>query len=93
MRGAPSRREPVAYSTRRSTAQRLVAPMPGKLHSVHVGVGDLVRAGQVLMVLEAMKMEHAISAPREGVVERVCYAEDAQVAEGAELLVFEDTVR
>ena len=47
------------------------------------------RAGQVVMVLEAMKMEHAISAPREGVVERLCYAEGEQVMEGAELLVFE----
>ena len=73
----------------RRTTERLVAPMPGKLRSVNVEVGDSVRAGQVVMVLEAMKMEHAISAPREGVVERLCYAEGEQVMEGVELLVFE----
>ena len=73
----------------RRTTETLLAPMPGKLRSVNVEVGDSVRAGQVVMVLEAMKMEHAISAPREGVVERLCYGEGEQVREGAELLVFE----
>ena len=41
------------------------------------------------MVLEAMKMEHAVSATRNGVIERVCYADGDQVAEGDELLVID----
>ena len=69
---------------------RLVAPMPGKVIAVHVGTGDIVRTGQILMVLEAMKMEHAISATRDGVVERLCFSEGEQVVEGAELLVFSE---
>ena len=67
---------------------RLTAPMPGKVSAVHVRTGDRVRSGSILMVLEAMKMEHAISAGRDGVIERVCYSEGEQVAEGDELLVF-----
>ena len=70
------------------TAGRLSAPMPGKVSAVHVRAGERVRSGRVLMVLEAMKMEHAVSALRDGVVERVCFSEGEQVAEGDELLVF-----
>ena len=71
------------------TPGRVAAPMPGKISAVHVRTGDHVRIGQVLMVLEAMKMEHAMSAARDGVIERVCYSEGDQVAEGDELLVID----
>ncbi len=64
----------------------LVAPMPGNIISVLVQAGDRVTVGAPLMILEAMKMEHTISAPLEGVVERVNFAVGDQVAEGAELL-------
>ncbi|EGI76446.1 acetyl/propionyl/methylcrotonyl-CoA carboxylase subunit alpha [Hylemonella gracilis] len=67
-------------------AGRLVAPMPGKVLSFAVRAGDLVRQGQVLAVMEAMKMEHAITAPADGTVEALLYAQGDQVAEGAELL-------
>ena len=70
------------------TPGRLTAPMPGKVSAVQVRAGDHVQSGRVLMVLEAMKMEHALSATRDGVIERVCYAEGDQVAEGDELVVF-----
>ena len=63
--------------------------MPGKISAVHVQAGDHVQAGRVLMVLEAMKMEHAVSATRNGVIERVCYEDGDQVAEGDELLVID----
>lgn len=46
----------------------LVAPMPGRIRRALVGRGDPVRKGQVVLILEAMKMEHAIRAPRDGVV-------------------------
>ena len=65
---------------------RLTAPMPGKLLSFAVKAGDVVRQGQPLAVMDAMKMEHTISAPANGTVEELLYAPGDQVAEGAELL-------
>jgi 3-methylcrotonyl-CoA carboxylase alpha subunit len=65
---------------------RLTAPMPGKVVSFLVKAGDKVSKGQALAVMEAMKMEHTIAAPADGVVGEVLYAPGDQVAEGAELL-------
>ncbi len=65
---------------------RLTAPMPGKVVSFAVNVGDKVKAGQALAVMEAMKMEHTIAAPVDGEVVELLYAPGDQVAEGAELL-------
>ena len=65
---------------------RLTAPMPGKVVSFSVKAGDKVSKGQALAVMEAMKMEHTIAAPIDGVVEELLYAPGDQVAEGAELL-------
>ena len=64
----------------------LNAPMPGKIVSVEVQQGDVVSAGQTLVVLEAMKMEHAIKAPADGVVAEVFHASGDQVVDGVELL-------
>ncbi len=64
----------------------LTAPMPGKIISVAVKPGDQVKAGQPLAVMEAMKMEHTIAAPRDGVVAEVMYAAGDAVGEGAALL-------
>ena len=64
----------------------LTAPMPGKVVSFAVKVGDKVKAGQTLAVMEAMKMEHTITAPKEGEVTELLYAPGDQIAEGAELL-------
>jgi 3-methylcrotonyl-CoA carboxylase alpha subunit len=64
----------------------LAAPMPGKVVSFAVKVGDKVKAGQSLAVMEAMKMEHTISAPKDGEVKELLYAPGDQIAEGAELL-------
>ena len=64
------------------------APMPGKVLAVHVAPGAAVTRGQLLMVLEAMKMEHAIAAPADGVVAAVHYAAGDLVEEGALLLAF-----
>ncbi|MFT3779325.1 MAG: acetyl/propionyl/methylcrotonyl-CoA carboxylase subunit alpha [Ottowia sp.] len=64
----------------------LTAPMPGKVVSIAVKAGDKVNKGQAVAVMEAMKMEHTIAAPRDGVVGEVLYAPGDQVAEGAELL-------
>ncbi len=68
---------------------RLTAPMPGKVIEVKVEAGARVAAGDVLLVLEAMKMEHGIAAPADGSVVAVHYGVGEQVDEGAELLEFE----
>jgi 3-methylcrotonyl-CoA carboxylase alpha subunit len=68
---------------------RLSAPMPGKLIALHTRAGQAVRRGQALAVMEAMKMEHTISAPDDGVVAELLFAVGDQVPEGAELLRLE----
>jgi 3-methylcrotonyl-CoA carboxylase alpha subunit len=72
-----------------SEAGRLTAPMPGKVLSFAVKAGDKVSKGQALAVMEAMKMEHTIVAPGDGVVAEVLFAPGDQVMEGAELLTLE----
>ena len=67
-------------------AGRLTAPMPGKVLSFAVQAGDKVSRGQALAIMEAMKMEHTIAAPADGVVAEILYAPGDQVQEGAELL-------
>ena len=64
----------------------LTAPMPGKILEVHVALGQKVSAGDVLIVMEAMKMEHKIVAGSGGIVESIHFAEGDQVPQGAELL-------
>ncbi|WP_423222032.1 acetyl/propionyl/methylcrotonyl-CoA carboxylase subunit alpha [Ideonella lacteola] len=79
--------DPIAHAGEAAGgAGRLTAPMPGKVIAIHVKPGDQVTAGQALAVMEAMKMEHTISAPRAGVVTELLYAVGDQVAEGGELL-------
>ncbi|WP_295813481.1 acetyl/propionyl/methylcrotonyl-CoA carboxylase subunit alpha [uncultured Nitratireductor sp.] len=68
---------------------RLRAPMPGLVKLVRASVNDTVQQGQALLVLEAMKMEHAIKAPADGVVTEIFFAEGDQVSEGAELIAIE----
>lgn len=70
------------------TSGALVAPMPGKVLAVHVRAGDTVLADAPLMVIEAMKMEHTIHAPNDGLIEAVHYAIGDQVSEGIDLLTF-----
>jgi 3-methylcrotonyl-CoA carboxylase alpha subunit len=64
----------------------LAAPMPGTLIKVLVEEGQEVAAHQPLLVLEAMKMEHVVAAPYDGVVRRLLYAPGALVAKGAMLV-------
>jgi len=81
--------DPLAPAPREAAAGgALVAPMPGKVLSVLVAPGAAVARGQLLMLLEAMKMEHAITAPADGVVAAVHYQAGDLVEEGALLLAF-----
>jgi len=65
---------------------RLDAPIPGKVVKVHVSVGDVVEAGQALVVLEAMKMENELTADRPGKVAAV-HVEPGQIVDAGGLLV------
>jgi 3-methylcrotonyl-CoA carboxylase alpha subunit len=73
-------------------AGRLTAPMPGKVVSFAVKAGDTVAQGQALAVMEAMKMEHTIAAPHDGMVAELLYAPGDQVTEGAELIRLVDMI-
>ncbi len=65
------------------------APMPGKIVAVHVKEGDRVSKGQVVVILEAMKMEHRIMAAEDGIVREVRAFPGQQMEAGALLLVIE----
>jgi 3-methylcrotonyl-CoA carboxylase alpha subunit len=65
------------------------SPLPGKIIDLKVKPGDSVSKGQALLVLEAMKMEHTLSAPGDGKIKSVRCALGDQVVEGAELVEFE----
>jgi len=65
----------------------LRAPMPGLVKLVRVAAGDTVSKGQALLILEAMKMEHTIAAPHDGVIAEIA-AEGAQVSDGTVLVRF-----
>ena len=67
----------------------LTAPMNGVIVAVQAKVGDSVTAGQTLVIMEAMKMEHAIKAPSAGTVTEIFFAEGEQVSDGAELIVIQ----
>ncbi len=68
----------------------LTAPMPGKVVALLAQPGQAVEKGTPLLILEAMKMEHTITAPAAGVVKAFCYAAGEQVADGAALVEFEN---
>ena len=69
--------------------ESLTAPMPGKIIAVKVDAGAKVERGQALLVMEAMKMEHTIRAPADGIVEKIHFKVGEQVDEGVELIHFE----
>jgi len=75
-------------STADAGGGRLTAPMPGKIIAISTEHGAKVARGAPLLVMEAMKMEHTIVAPADGVVAELLYGVGDQVAEGAELVRF-----
>jgi 3-methylcrotonyl-CoA carboxylase alpha subunit len=81
--------DPLAHAGEQEAAGgRLTAPMPGKVVAVIAANGQTVRKGEPLVIMEAMKMEHTIAAPSDGLVEEVLYQVGDQVADGAPLLAF-----
>jgi 3-methylcrotonyl-CoA carboxylase alpha subunit len=64
--------------------------MPGRVVKVMAQAGEAVKKGQALLILEAMKMEHTIVSPRDGIVDRVAFAENALVPSDAVLVSFRE---
>jgi 3-methylcrotonyl-CoA carboxylase alpha subunit len=81
--------DPMAHAGETETeGGRLTAPMPGKVVAVLAGKGQEVKKGEPLVIMEAMKMEHTIAAPHDGVIDEILYSVGDQVADGAPLLAF-----
>lgn len=70
-------------------AETVEAPMPGTILSINVKEGDMVKSGQVLLILEAMKMENEIVAPRDGKVVAIITTKGASVNTGDKLVSIE----
>jgi acetyl/propionyl-CoA carboxylase alpha subunit len=73
-----------------AAADGCVAPMPGKIIKVLVEIGDVVKAGQALLVMEAMKMEHTVSAPHDGSISEIRVEAGQQVDGGTLLAIVEE---
>jgi len=88
-KSAPAAAAPVASAPAASAAKEgnvaVSAPMPGKILAVKAKEGDSVKAGDVLLVLEAMKMENDIVAPQDGVVASINVKVGDSVESGAKL--------
>jgi len=65
----------------------VLAPMPGKIVSINVKVGDSVKKGEVVAILEAMKMENEVLAPHDGIVKEIRVKKGANVSKGQAILI------
>ena len=77
---------PAPATQANATAGAVVAPMPGNINAVKVATGQAVKKGDVLIILEAMKMENEIVAPKDGKVGQVFVQKGATVQTGAPLV-------
>ncbi|MCF6274779.1 MAG: biotin/lipoyl-binding protein [Robiginitomaculum sp.] len=80
---------PESTSETSAGGNAITAPMPGKIIAVNIAVGDSVKAGDKLIIMEAMKMEMALEAPRDCIVAAVNCTADALVSDGEVLLELE----
>ena len=85
----PLKRPQAAPTTPPSAAGAVRTPLPGVILEVSVKVGDTVKRGQKVMILEAMKMENVINADRDGKVIEIKVNKGDSVLEGADLLIIE----
>ncbi len=87
MESAPSRFLKKTAGSKEVSADTVVAPMTGRILKIHVEEGGQVTEGQILCILEAMKMENEIAAPKKGAVQEICTEEGSPVNEGDTLFV------
>jgi len=78
---------PAAAPVVTGAGEPVTAPMPGTILKVNVSQGQAVKAGDVLCVLEAMKMENDITAPKDGTISQVVTSKGASVSTGDALVV------
>lgn len=83
---APDAPAPVPAPSGSLEGEAVTSPMPGVILDVKVSAGEAVKAGQVLLILEAMKMENEIVAPRDGKVAQIVTPKGSAVETGATLL-------
>lgn len=84
---APAAAPAPAAPVNLAAGETVAAPMPGNILRVDVNQGDVVKAGQILVILEAMKMENEIVAPKDGTVAQVVTSKGAVVDTGAPLVI------
>ena len=84
---APAVKPAPAAAAPAAAGSTVKSPLPGTVMAVKVAVGDAVKAGQTLMVLEAMKMENNIDADRDGTVNQIMVQQGSTVQEGDNLIV------
>jgi len=85
---SPAGPVPVAKPTATSSSLVVTSPLPGVIVSIDVKPGDMVKHGQILCTLEAMKMKNAIRATREGTIAEVHIANGDQIQHGQTLITF-----
>lgn len=93
MEGGPIQVGPFAWQNVSENTRKqgqLTAPMPATIVAILKNTGDRVKTGERLMILEAMKMEHTVLAPHDGLLSAIFYTVGSQVKEGAELIALEE---
>ena len=88
---APQVAAPVVEKTAapQAGANSITAPMPGTILDIKVNPGKSVKAGEVVLILEAMKMENEVTAPADGVIAQVLVTKGASVATGEALITYQ----
>ena len=77
---------PAAAPPGMASGDSVISPMPGQIKSIFVREGDKVKAGQKLLIMEAMKLENKLPATRDGVVKRILVRDGDIVSQGQELI-------
>ena len=84
---SPVKAAPISLAPASSDGEKITSPMPGNILSINVAVGDVVKRGQILMILEAMKMENEIMSPVDGTIVSLHTTQGATVESGVLLCV------
>jgi biotin carboxyl carrier protein len=82
-----SRQTPSADPSVISSDAGVIAPMPGQIKSIFVREGDKVKAGQKLLIMEAMKLENKLPATKDGTVKKILVRDGDIVSQGQELVI------